>query len=166
LENKLAMPKLTLTIDSNLNNVSLVGVSIQGLCMLTPLSPEITHDVQLCVVESINNVIEHSYANQTGYQVVITVYLFNDRIMLDIVDTGKGMDEQLRQVVNAPYIKSPSESELPEGGWGLYIIKSKMDEVTYQTINNIHILRLVKLFSPHSSLEKSVEGGFNKINLA
>ncbi|OQW90515.1 MAG: hypothetical protein BWK79_19670 [Beggiatoa sp. IS2] len=144
------MPKVTLTIDSNLDNVSLVGVSIQGLCMLTPLSPEAIHDVQLCVVESINNVIEHSYTHQEGYQVVITAYLFNDRVMLDIVDTGKGMDEHLRQVVNAPHIKSPPESDLPEGGWGLYIIKSKMDEVTYQTTNNTHTLRLVKRFTQHS----------------
>lgn len=150
------MPKVTLTIDSDLNNVSLVGVSIQGLCMLTPLSAEETHDVQLCVVESINNVIEHSYTNQEGYQVAIVIYLLNDRIVLDIVDTGKGMDEHLRQVVNAPNVKIPPESDLPEGGWGLYIIKSKMDEVTYHTTDNTHILRLVKWFTPSVPLEQSL----------
>lgn len=147
MERLLSPPKLTLTIDSHLNNVSLVGVSIQGLCMtLTPLSPEATYDVQLCVVESINNVIEHSYTNQTGCQVTVIVYLLSDCLMLDIVDTGKGMNKHLRQIFNTSNITGPSEEDLPEGGWGLYIIKSKMDEVSYQTTDDKHVLHLVKRF--------------------
>lgn len=141
------MPKVTLTIDSNLDNVSLVGVSIHGLCItLTPLAPDAIDDVQLCVVEGINNVIEHSYVNQEGHPIAVIVTLQTDRIMLDIVDTGRGMDDPLREAFNATTPKSPPIEDLPEGGWGLYIIKSKMDEVTYRTNNFTHILRLVKLF--------------------
>ncbi|OQW93319.1 MAG: hypothetical protein BWK79_11770 [Beggiatoa sp. IS2] len=137
------MRKVTLIIQSKLDNVALVGTAIQGLCVLTPLSLPAIDDVQLCVVESVNNVIEHSYANQENDLVEIVVNLYSDGLVIEIKDTGVAMDTSLLKFVTSPDITR----KLPEGGWGLYIIKSRMDEVTYQTCDQTNILRLVKRFT-------------------
>lgn len=137
------MRKVTLIIQSKLDNVALVGTAIQGLCVLTPLSLPAIDDVQLCVVESVNNVIEHSYANQANDLVEIVVNLYSDGLVIEIKDTGVPMDTSLLKFVTSPDITR----KLPEGGWGLYIIKSRMDEVTYQTCDQTNILRLVKRFT-------------------
>lgn len=137
------MRRITLIIQSQFDNVALVGTAIQGLCTLTPLSLPAIDDVQLCVVESVNNVIEHSYANQVGYSVEIVIQLYSDSLAIEIKDTGVAMDKSLLHFVTSPDITR----KLPKGGWGLYIIKSRMDEVTYQTCDQTNILRLVKRFT-------------------
>lgn len=146
------MRKITLTIDSKLDNVALIGTAIQGLCTLTPLTATAIDDVQLCVVESVNNAIEHSYANQMNYLVEVTVSLFPDYLMIEIADTGEAMDASLLKFVTSPDItRLPPLRKLPEGGWGLYIIKSRMDEVTYYSHKGLNILRLVKRFTESNS---------------
>jgi len=139
------MRKLTMTIESHLGNVALVSTSIQGLCKLTSLDPVAVDDVQLCVAEGINNVIKHSYANEAGHEVIVTVSLRKDLMMIEISNCGSAMDPRLLKIVTAPSTDNLPIEQLPEGGWGLYIIKSKMDEVTYQDDGQTHILRMVKL---------------------
>lgn len=138
------MRKLTMTIESHLGNVALISTSIQGLCKLTSLSPVAIDDVQLCVAEGINNVIKHSYENQAGHQVVVTVSLRKEMIIIEISNDGSAMDPQLLKIVTAPSTDNLPLEQLPEGGWGLYIIKTKMDEVTYQDDGQTHVLRMVK----------------------
>jgi serine/threonine-protein kinase RsbW len=133
-----------MTIESHLGNVALISTSIQGLCKLTSLSPVAIDDVQLCVAEGINNVIKHSYENQAGHQVVVTVSLRKEMIIIEISNDGSAMDPQLLKIVTAPSTDNLPLEQLPEGGWGLYIIKTKMDEVTYQDDGQTHVLRMVK----------------------
>lgn len=140
------MRKLILTIDSSLGNVALVSTSIQGLCKLTSLTPAAIDDVQLCVAEGINNVIKHSYVNQTGRPIVVIVGIQKDLIIIDITDRGHAMDERLLKIVTAPNIDNLPIDKLPEGGWGLYIIKTKMDEVRYYNNGQHHTLRMVKFY--------------------
>jgi serine/threonine-protein kinase RsbW len=133
-----------MTIESHLGNVALVSTSIQGLCKLTALSPVAIDDVQLCVAEGINNVIKHSYANQVGHEVIITVTLRKELIMIEISNDGSAMDPRLLRIVTAPSTDNLPIEQLPEGGWGLYIIKTKMDEVTYHNEGQTHTLRMIK----------------------
>jgi len=138
------MRKLTMMIESHLGNVALISTSIQGLCKLTSLSPVAIDDVQLCVAEGINNVIKHSYENQDGHRVVVTVSLRKEMIIIEISNDGSAMDPQLLKIVTAPSTDNLPLEQLPEGGWGLYIIKTKMDEVTYQDDGQTHTLRMIK----------------------
>lgn len=138
--------KITFIIESDLNNVALIGTSIQGLCSLTPLSQSTVNNVQLSTVEWINNVIKHSYINQEGYPIEVVVNLHPNRLEIDIMDTGKGMDPLLINLTkNKEKEFDPADlSALPESGFGLIIIKNTMDEVTYQSDGRAHRLQMVK----------------------
>ena len=86
----------------------------------------VSYNVQLAVQELCTNIVRHAYGEarpEEIIQVTITLYAHPRRLSVELLDNGKFFDENQVQ-----------EPDLEEGqihGYGLYIIKSLMDEVSY-----------------------------------
>ncbi|HLC15382.1 MAG TPA: ATP-binding protein, partial [Thermodesulfovibrionia bacterium] len=52
----------------------------------------------------------------------------SDRLLIDIFDSGKGME---MEKIQEPVFDVDDVESIPESGLGLYIIRSIMDEVNY-----------------------------------
>jgi serine/threonine-protein kinase RsbW len=87
------------------------------------------------VGEAFNNVAIHGYADGPPGEVVLEIGWTNDEIVMKITDTGLSFDPE--------QVELPDLDALPEGGMGLFIIRSFMDEVDYQS-GPPNVLRLVK----------------------
>ena len=85
--------------------------------------------------EAFNNAAVHSYKGRTPGDVEIEMDVGPDTITIHIVDFGTSFDIQT--------VPEPDLDELPESGMGIYIIKSFMDEVSYQA-GNPNVLRMTK----------------------
>lgn len=132
------------TIDSRLGNIGLVGEAVQALCSYVGFSEVEAYQLQLCVVEAVTNVVKHAYGLQPGREAVVAVSIHPDRISFQIMDTGKIMPHLSRK----PLEFDPADlAALPEGGLGLYIIQTVMDEVDYQTADGVNILTLTRYLS-------------------
>jgi serine/threonine-protein kinase RsbW len=134
---------ITFSIDSDMNKVSLVGQLIQHICRLSGFTEDESARVELAVVEAINNVIEHSYNMEINHKVEVICRLLENKISVDICDEGHSL--------NPNALKAPSEdgdpseiNNLLDGGWGLNIIKSIMDQVTYSSSNGVNCMNLIK----------------------
>ncbi len=138
--------RVKLVIDSDLEQVFLVGMAINKLCSLIPLSDTDSDQIELCVVEAVNNCIEHAYGNEKGQEVEITLTLHPDRLVIDVCDTGKSMEQELveRKDVSALEIDPSELNSIAETGRGLPIIKMIMDSVTYKTESGRNCLTLLK----------------------
>ncbi|MGH1363410.1 MAG: ATP-binding protein [Calditrichia bacterium] len=134
---------IVLSINSNLENVPLVGTAINRMCSLTPLSEVEAYQAELCVVEACNNAIKHAYGSASGNTVEVEVHIGISHITFDICDTGSVME--MRDVPNLDYDVEDLD-QVPEGGMGLFIMHDVMDEVTYGHIRGRNTLRLVRFF--------------------
>lgn len=134
---------IRLIIDSNLENVFLIGLSIQGLCSYAPFNEVEAYQVQLAVVEAINNVIKHAYEEQSHHTVELSVSLYWNRMIFVILDRGKKFSGFPRKELK---FDSQDLQSLPEGGMGLFIIQNVMDEITYESDQGINILKMIKYF--------------------
>jgi len=135
--------KITFLIDSNLNNVSFVGVAVRGICNYLSISEKDTYYLELCVVEAVNNAIKHAYDSEAGHTVEINVICSNNDMAFEISDNGK------RMPVYRPCSFDFDADDLcviPECGMGLYIIDSVMDEVTYRSDCDKNTLTMRKYF--------------------
>lgn len=135
--------KITLLIDSKLDNVSLVGVAIRGICDYLSLSEIDTYYLELCVVEAVNNAIKHAYNSESGNTVEIDIACSSNEITFEISDRGRKM------AVHRPRCFDFNAEDLlviPEHGMGLYIIDSVMDEVTYRSDGDKNTLTMCKYF--------------------
>lgn len=142
------MKKISLNIDSNPDTLDLADECIRALCLLTPLSAVEVNGVRQAVKEALNNVIIHSYQGQYNCLIDLIVSLQDDDLVISIKDTGIGMDPKLLEMDRSAVVDvDPSNIEqIPNGGWGLYLIKELMDSISYRTEAGIHTLEMKKYF--------------------
>ncbi len=138
--------KIRLIIDSDFENVPLIGSAIRNLCSLIPFSDIESDQVELCLVEAVNNCIEHAYGKQKGHDVEVIVSLNQDGIVLEICDTGKAMDQSRLENIDMPFQEIDIEDldSIPEEGRGLPIMKAVMDAMSYKTENRKNCLSMIK----------------------
>ena len=136
------LPKtITFLIDSKLENVSLAGVAVRGICNYLSLNEIDTYYLELCVVEAANNAIKHAYNMEEGHAVEIDIVYSSREITFNISDTGNKMD------LYGPrrFDFDPEDlSAVPEQGMGLYIINSVIDEVAYRSEGGKNTLTMRK----------------------
>ncbi|WP_257265233.1 ATP-binding protein [Endozoicomonas sp. ONNA2] len=124
-----------LEIDSELANTTLIAMAVRGLCAMTTLSPVEVNRVELCVVEIVNNAIEHAYGNEKGHRVEVGVSLLQACILLTVSDWGKPM-EQDKLVNRGMSVDPDNPAAWLCSGRGLPIVQSLMDKVEYQTVGD------------------------------
>ena len=81
--------------------------------------------IELAVGEALTNIIRHAYDSQSGHQIHLSLKIDEAKLSLTILDFGRKFDPAKHP---PPNLESPSE-----GGYGIYLIKKAMDEVTYHT---------------------------------
>lgn len=140
--------EIRLVIDSDLKNVSLVGRAIKELCAFVSRARIEPNEMELCVVEAVNNAIEHAYGKEKGHEVEVRFWLGQDRLVVDIYDTGEPMDPQLLERADTSILESGHIpiNTIAEQGRGLSIIKEIMDSVVYETKSGKNRLSLTKFF--------------------
>lgn len=138
--------RVTLTIESRLDEVPLLGILVNAICGETELPAEVRNQVELCVVEAVNNCIEHAYLLAPEHSVAVEVTLSPDFVAFDIVDSGRTADPQLMDADHRNELEMPatSRSQLSEGGRGLAIMQQLMDGFEYSSKGNKNCLHLTK----------------------
>ena len=95
-------------------------------------------DVELCVSEACTNAIK--YGQSTEGEDIITLFfeIHPDRLVIKVQDKGSGF--------NLNKLPEPDLKSLPDRGYGLYIIRSKMDDVEYSQKAEGNFLTMIKFF--------------------
>jgi anti-sigma regulatory factor (Ser/Thr protein kinase) len=138
------MNKIKLIILNRLENARLVGLCAKEI------SSEVFDDtalmeIELAAVEIVNNCIEHAYSEDTNQQISIEFWLKEDRLLIKVMDVGKSLDFDVLEEVTDVFNFDPQDfKNLPEGGMGLEIAKTCMDEVNYHNQNGTNCWLLTK----------------------
>lgn len=127
---------IRLLIDSRLEDTVLVAMAVRGLCAMTTLTIEEVNRVELCVVEIVNNAIEHAYCGVSGNTVEVMINPGTDELRIVVSDWGQPMASV--QMDAASDMPDPTVED-PESwscsGRGLKIVEQLMDDVSYISSN-------------------------------
>lgn len=95
-------------------------------------------DIAIAVTEAVNNAIQHGNHSDPRKSVTIRLALNPDLIAIEVEDQGKGFDPAR--------LPNPLERQnlLKEAGRGLFIVRSLMDEVSFEKRPTGMLVRLVK----------------------
>jgi|GEM_PF-1212507 len=113
---------------------------VSAACKLVTPHPHGTlwNEFQMKVVsavgEAFNNIVEHGYGEREPGPIELEVGISSGHIEIDLFDWGHGFDPKT--------VPAPDLAALPEGGMGLFIIKSFMD-LDYRP-GNPNILKLTR----------------------
>lgn len=98
--------------------------------------------IELVLAEVINNVVEHAYAGDTAGTIDLNCELDQTHLHIHLRDQGKPFpslelpDGQRPDVDCALY-------DLPEGGFGWFLIRKLTTSVTYQRVGDTNALHLL-----------------------
>ncbi len=124
--------RIELTIPAGSEWVRVARLTVAGVASRLPFPVDAVEDIKLAVTEAINNAIQHvplQPAPQGAPTIRITIETSADGLWVNIADEGR-LTEKL------PVAEASSAAwsgDLPEGGLGLMLIKSLMDEVEHES---------------------------------
>ncbi|MCK5830169.1 MAG: ATP-binding protein [Methylococcales bacterium] len=125
-----------LIISSRFENTRLAALCATEVASRS-FNSEALNEIELSIVELVNNCIEHAYEESVNQQVSIEFKLFKDHLIIEVTDNGKALDPSILDNMNGSFDFDPDDLDnLPEGGFGLNIIKASMDEVKYERLND------------------------------
>lgn len=133
-----------MVVAPSLEAVPAIGEAVRELCRAEGLSDADASLVELGIVESVNNVVEHGYHGGG-----------EGRIDVRVIADGRGVEASIRDdapPADAKVFERPAErpldrndrTSLPEGGFGLGVIHTVFDEVTYGREGARNLLTLIR----------------------
>jgi serine/threonine-protein kinase RsbW len=137
---------VSLTIDSRLDSVALVGVAARRVCEEAGFSPTDAAAIELCIVEAVSNSVRHAYRGEAGHSITTRLTLTDQAMEVRVVDEGSPVPLAKR---TPPYIDFDPEDpdSIPESGRGIFLIHEIMDRVEYGKEGTANVLLMTKALS-------------------
>lgn len=127
-----------LIIDADYEQLRIPGGILRELAGRAGIPEETISLCELVLQELLTNLVDHAYCGVSTGKISIHLQVEPAKILIKTEDSGEAANLILENV------SMPDPSELQEGGYGMAIIKSLMDEVSYRHENRKNIWLLVK----------------------
>jgi serine/threonine-protein kinase RsbW len=119
---------IRLDLPANHKYLNILGACIAELLVRVDGIEErevLTYNVQLAAHEACANIIDHAYAGELERRIEIMLTLAGPprQLIIDLHDTGSAFD--------LSSVPAPDLDQAHDHGYGLFLIRSLMDEVTY-----------------------------------
>jgi serine/threonine-protein kinase RsbW len=120
--------KFQLKVSSKTENLEIIRDFIRAITGNIGFNEDSREQIALAVDEACTNVIKHAHGYDARRMVEIRVELDKEKIAITIADKGKGFDpENLPRPDVSRYIH-----EARMGGLGIHLMRSLMDQVSYE----------------------------------
>jgi serine/threonine-protein kinase RsbW len=93
-----------------------------------PLSADVAATAEIVLAEVLNNIVEHGYAAATG-QIEVELALSDTGLQIRTSDLGCALPAAV--LAGTPSLPTVTD-DLPEGGFGWYMIRSLVEELAYR----------------------------------
>ncbi len=108
--------------------VGVIRLTLSGIASRMGFDYDVLEDLKIATSEAITNAVQHAYKDDDG-EVLVGFGLYDDRLEVMVADHGESFNfTEIKKAVG-PYHADHSVEFLREGGLGLYLIESLMDEV-------------------------------------
>ncbi|MFS0644945.1 anti-sigma B factor RsbW [Siminovitchia sp. 179-K 8D1 HS] len=119
--------------------VGVIRLTLSGIASRMGFSYEAIEDIKIATSEAATNAVQHAYRTEEGGEVVIGFVLYDNRLEVMVSDSGKSFDMKETRAETGPYSNRDQVEFLREGGLGLYLIESLMDEVNVQLNKGVSV---------------------------
>ncbi|WEG12522.1 anti-sigma B factor RsbW [Pullulanibacillus sp. KACC 23026] len=119
-----------LTIPAKKEYVGIVRLATSGVANRMGYSYDDIEDIKVAVSEACTNAVNHAYKEGEEGQVHIKLLTYENRLEIMVIDHGQSFDAKKVIQEMKPLNASMTLEQLNEGGLGLYLIETLMDQVT------------------------------------
>jgi serine/threonine-protein kinase RsbW len=127
---------------TNLGDLGALRQFINQQALTRGLDDAGTYDLALAVTEAVTNIVVHGYAGRPG-PVMVFIERMGDMVIVQIRDHAPPFNPS---VIPSPALDIPLEQR-PLGGMGFYLIRSSVNQVTYEKLpeggNSLKLMKFV-----------------------
>lgn len=109
--------------------VNVIRLTLSGIASRMGFLYDDIEDLKIAVSEACTNTVQHAYKEDEQGEVIVGFGLYENRLEVMVADNGKSFDFLSARQGIGRYDQTDSVEYLREGGLGLYLIESLMDEV-------------------------------------
>ncbi|WP_312114467.1 anti-sigma B factor RsbW [Brevibacillus reuszeri] len=132
--------KIQLTFPSQAEYLGVARLTVSGVANRMGFSYEDIEDIKLAVGEACTNAVEHAYAEDgEAGSIQMSCHVYPDRLVIVITDEGMGFAGEFKADQLTPIYSGREIDDLEEGGLGLYLIHTLMDEVVIRSDSGVAI---------------------------
>lgn len=132
---------ITFTYEPTDQGVRRVLQSMRACLTTMGLDEDFCGTAEIVLAEALNNVAEHAYPGEARGMAQLKLRLTPDGCDFDLTDQGKPMPGLILPVGQLPPLDGP-RPELPEGGFGWFLIRTLSDHLTYTRKNGTNHVHL------------------------
>ena len=138
---------IKLAIKHDKDQIPTVGKLLSNLCSIGNLEAELSvNQIELAIVELLNNIVNYSENTPAGSWITIHVRLADTSLKVVVSDRSDALGSELAGLYTDKTVSMPTldigVAELPESGWGIQLIKSACDDVSYRRSGQTNLYEL------------------------
>ena len=132
--------KRCLTLHNDIRQIPLLAEFVETIAQEKSLDNSLTNNLNLALEEAVSNVMLYAYPEGSDGLVDVEAVIDENKLTFIITDSGKAFDPTAAPEADI----TASADERPIGGLGIHLVRTIMDDVTYQRNDGMNILTMIK----------------------
>lgn len=109
--------------------IGVARLTISGLASRLGFTYDEIEDLKIATSEAITNAVQHAYQDDEEGEIVVGCALYADKLEIMVADNGMSFDFEETKKQVGPYQEQEEVQFIREGGLGLYLMETLMDDV-------------------------------------
>ncbi|MED4224877.1 anti-sigma B factor RsbW [Neobacillus cucumis] len=123
------MDYIEMKIPAKPEYVGVIRLTLSGIASRMGYTYEEIEDMKIAVSEACTNAVQHAYGIKEDGEVTLGFGIYEDKLEVMVADSGVSFDFVETKNELGPYTEASTMEQLSEGGLGLFLIETLMDEV-------------------------------------
>lgn len=120
-----------INVPARADYISVIRLTVSGLAYQMGFSYNDIEDIKVAIAEACNNVVSHAYENNEG-NLSVDFHIREELLEIVVSDQGTAFDAN-KIKNNATSLHGKNLDEIDVGGLGIYLMKTLMDDIKYDT---------------------------------
>ncbi|MBB6451276.1 serine/threonine-protein kinase RsbW [Geomicrobium halophilum] len=129
---------IEMTVPAKPEYVGIVRLTVSGIANRVGYTYDDIEDIKVAMAEACTNVVEHAYQDEGSISIRFSVY--QEYVEFKIADCGQEANVNALKKYRGPIQPDESIQDLKEGGLGLFLIETLMDDVEIKQEKGVAIL--------------------------
>ncbi|MCM3693104.1 anti-sigma B factor RsbW [Neobacillus niacini] len=152
---KHVMDYIEMKIPAKPEYVGVIRLTISGIASTMGYTYEQIEDIKIAVSEACTNAVQHAYPEEEGGEVIVGFGIYEDKLETMVADSGQSFNFLQKKAELGPYTESSTVDQLAEGGLGLYLIETLMDEVRVSNTSGVSVFMVKYLGEERENHDKA-----------
>ncbi|MFS0774729.1 anti-sigma B factor RsbW [Neobacillus sp. 3P2-tot-E-2] len=152
---KHVMDYVEMKIPAKPEYVGVIRLTISGIASRMGYTYEEIEDIKIAVSEACTNAVQHAYPQEDSGEVIVGFGIYEDKLETMVADSGQSFNFLQTKEELGPYTESSTVDQLTEGGLGLYLIETLMDEVRVLNRSGVTVFMVKYLSEERENHDKA-----------